>query len=299
MRIFLTGGTGYIGTAVLDALIRAGHSVTALARHREPASVLAARGATPVIGTIADPETFRTAASGHDAFVHAAADAPAARAESDRRSLGLMLDRARDAGPATPVIYTSGVWVLGHTRAPADESAPVNPTPHVSWRPAVENLVLGAAGARGIVVRPGIVYGGSRGIIGDLLRDAANGLIRIVGRGDNHWPLVYDRDLGDLYARLIADPGASGLYHANDEGDERVNDIVEAVAATRSVGPSIRHMPLKEAAAKMGGLADAMALDQIVRSPRARALGWSPTLRSVARNAARLAEEWRSGREAA
>ena len=57
-------------------------------------------------------------------------------------------------------------------------------------------------GLRTVVVRPGIVYGGSRGIVGDLLQDAANGLVRVIGSGDNHWPLVYDRDLGELYLRL-------------------------------------------------------------------------------------------------
>ena len=50
-------------------------------------------------------------------------------------------------------------------------------------------------------MRPGIVYGGSRGIVADLFKDAANGLVRVVGPGDNHWPVVYDRDLGELYLR--------------------------------------------------------------------------------------------------
>ena len=149
-----------------------------------------------------------------------------------------------------------------------------------------------------MVVRPGVVYGGSRGIVGDLLRDAANSLVRVVGKGDNHWPLVYDRDAGELYARIVNTPSASGVYHANDEGDEIVNDIVAALGDHAHTQPSIRHVPLPEARKKMGPYADALALDQKVRSTRSRALGWAPTLHSVAGNVARLFEEWKRGKAA-
>ena len=136
--------------------------------------------------------------------------------------------------------------------------------------------------------------GGARGIVGDLFRDAFNGLVRIIGNGENHWPVVYDRDLGDLYVRLVARPDASGIYHANDEGDERVNTIVEAIVAQVPTSPDIRRVPLEEAKAKLGPFAAALALDRIVRSPRARALGWTPALRSIVGNTARLLEEWRA-----
>jgi nucleoside-diphosphate-sugar epimerase len=118
--------------------------------------------------------------------------------------------------------------------------------------------------------------------------------VRVVGDGNNHWPLVYDRDLADLYARLAASQDASGIYHANDEGDERVNDIVAAIRPYVAVKPDVRYVPIDEARSKMGPFAEAMALDLVVRSPRARALGWAPTLHSVAGNAARLLEEWRN-----
>ena len=167
-----------------------------------------------------------------------------------------------------------------------------------SFRPAHEKLVLDAAGdhLRTMVVRPGVVYGGSVGMVGDLFKAASNGLVRVVGDGNNHWPLVYDRDLADLYARLAANADASGVYHANDEGDERINDIVGAIKPYLPVKPDVRYVPIDEARHKMGPYADALALDQVVRSPRARALGWTPTLHSVAGNAARLLEEWRASR---
>src|SRR5436190_2003713 len=150
---------------------------------------------------------------------------------------------------------------------------------------------------RTAVVRPGVVYGGGAGMIGDVFKAAANGLVRVVGDGNNHWPAVYDRDLADLYARLAARGDASGIFHANDEGDERVNDIVEAVGAHLPLRPDVRNVPPEEARAKMGAYADALALDQIVRSRRARALGWTPTLHSIGGNAARLLHEWRGARE--
>jgi hypothetical protein len=78
-----------------------------------------------------------------------------------------------------------------------------------------------------------------------------------------------------------------------------VNDIVAAIESYVPIRPSVRHVPLTEARHKMGAYADALALDQVVRSPRARALGWHPSLHSVSRNAARLFDEWRRGREAA
>jgi nucleoside-diphosphate-sugar epimerase len=190
--------------------------------------------------------------------------------------------------------------VLGDARTPADESTPVQPVPLVAWRPEHEQIVLGAGrGVRTVIVRPGIVYGGARGIIGDLLKDALNGLVRIVGEGKNHWPCIYDRDLADLYVRVATLDDAQGIFHANDEADESVVDIVDAIAGHAKMRPDVRHVPIEEARAKMGPYADALALDQLVRSPRARALGWAPTLHSVSGNVSRLFEEYRTSREAA
>jgi nucleoside-diphosphate-sugar epimerase len=305
MRIFLTGATGYIGAAVLDALVRAGHEVTALVRDNQKAARVKSRGGHPVIGNLADPESFRTAADAQDGYIHTAFDTTGGGPAIDKAALETIVKAATRPRTATSngpkkrfIVYTSGVWVLGSVPEPAAEDSPTQPVSLVSWRPDHEQLVLNAAGAglRTMVVRPGIVYGGGHGIVGDLLKSASNGLVRVIGDGNNHWPLIYDRDLADLYARLAADENASGVYHANDEGDERVNDIVSAIAPYLPVRPDVRHVPIEEARSKMGSYADALALDQIVRSPRARALGWTPTLRSVSGNAARLLEEWRASR---
>jgi len=296
MRIFLTGATGYLGSAALDAFVRAGHDVTALVRSREQADRLEAREVRAVLGSIVEPSTWKKSAIGFDACVHAAAEHSDRGPAADLATIDALVGASQ---PGSALVYTSGIWVLGPQHTPADESAALAPTPRVAWRPDHERRVLDAArgGVRAVVVRPGIVYGGARGIVSDLFKDAANGLMRIIGGGENHWPLVYDRDLGDLFLRLVTRPDAEGVFHANDEGDERVTDIVDAIAAVVPTRPEIRRMPLDEARAKMGTYADALVLDQIVRSPRARALGWAPTLRSVADNASRLMEEWRRGQK--
>ena len=132
-----------------------------------------------------------------------------------------------------------------------------------------------------------------------LLQAAANGLIRVIGDGSNRWPSVYDRDLAELYVRLTAHPDAEGVFHATDHADERVDDIVEAIARHARTVPDVRHVPLTETRAKVGPYSDAVALDQVVRSSRARALGWSPSLHSITGNVARLLEEFRSAQAAA
>lgn len=300
MRVFVTGATGYIGSAVVDALQRASHEVVALVRHQEKARRLADRGIDSAVGTLGNPNMWRQQASTCDAFVHAAFERSPKGIEIERIALDTLVEIARTAserGPAA-LIYTSGIWVLGSTVEPADESVQLHPTEFSAWRPAHENLVLdtGSSSLRAAVIRPGIVYGGARGIVADLLASAENGLMRIVGSGENHWPLVYDRDLADLYVRVLVSPEGRGVFHATDEADEQVRTIAEAIAAHRPHPPDIRFVPIAEARAKMGPYAEALALDQRVRSPRAHALGWAPSLRSVSGNIPRLFEELRRGR---
>lgn len=296
MRVFLTGATGYIGSAVLDGLLRGGHQVTALVRDPEKAARVAARGATPVIGELGAPDAFRPRLAEAEAIVHTAFEGSTRGVDKDRAAIELLLGALAEGSRAgRTFIYTSGVWVLGSTTRPADETTPVAPAEHVKWRPVHEQLVLDAGqnGLRTVVVRPGIVYGGSRGIVSDLLKDALNGLVRVIGPGKNRWPTVYDRDLAELYVRLLQAPDARGVFHASDEGDERVIDMVDAIAGHLTQRPDVRHMPLPEARRKLGPKADALALDQRVRSPRARALGWTPTLSGVTANVPRLFEEFR------
>jgi nucleoside-diphosphate-sugar epimerase len=304
MRIFLTGATGYVGSAVLDSLVRNGHEVTALVRSRDKAEQVSHRAVRAVVGELSRTDLYAPAAEECDAIIHTALDSKHGPA-MDRLAIDTLLaaaGRRADAGKPAAFVYTSGTWVLGNTTGKADEDAPIDPPGLVRWRPEHEQIVLSACrgkALRTMVLRPGIVYGGARGIVGDLLKDALNGLVRVVGTGRNHWPCVYDRDLADLYVRLVTDDSAIGTFHANDEADEKVDEIVEAIARHARMRPDVRHVPIDEARAKLGPYAEALALNQIVRSPRAKALGWSPTLHSVAGNVARLLEEYRNTREAA
>ena len=219
--------------------------------------------------------------------------------EIERIALDALIDLARAAGDRGPasLVYTSGIWVLGPAPSrPTSRRRCILPT---SWL-ATRARATGArrrdvATARGRDP-PGIVYGGSRGIVSDLLASAGNGLMRIVGSGENHWPLVYDRDLADLYVRVMTSEDGRGVFDATDEADEQVRTIADAIAAHRPHPPDIRFVPIAEARSKMGPYADALALDQRVRSPRAHALGWTPLLRSVSGNIPRLFEELRRGR---
>jgi nucleoside-diphosphate-sugar epimerase len=302
MHIFLTGATGYIGSAVLDAMIKGGHQVTAIARDPEKAERLLARGATPIIAELGLPKSYVPALKSADAVVHTAFESSPRGVQLDKQALETMLnaqvEASRADGKQRTFLYTSGVWVLGRTGKTAEEDAPLDPPEHVAWRPAHEDIVLSAFSStlRTAVIRPGIVYGGGRGIVSDLVKDALNGLVRVVGPGKNRWPCVYDHDLGDLYVRVLEAPMAAGIFHATDESDERVSDIVEAIAGQVPQRPDIRNMPMAEARKKLGAYADCLALDQKVRGPKARALGWAPSQPGVAGSVARLVEEFRGSR---
>ena len=306
MRVFLTGATGYVGSAVLDAFVRAGHHVTALVRHSGTASDAPSRpSGDAVVGDLSNPASYVTPAATCDTLVHAAFESSARGILVDRVAVEALMDvaaRGTAAGRRVSVIYTSSASVLGNVTAPAGEDALPQPPAALAWRPAHEAAVLESAarsGARALIVRPGIVYGGAQGAIGELLQAAANGLIRVIGDGSNRWPSIYDRDLAELYVRLASHPDADGVFHATDHADERVDDIVEAIARHARTRPDVRHVPVPEARLKLGPYADAVALDQVVRAPRARAIGWAPSLHSITGNVARLTEEFRSAQAAA
>src|SRR5258705_7262693 len=125
MQVFLTGATGYIGSAVLDAMIKGGHRVTALVRDPEKAERLAAKGATPIIGELGLPKTYVTAVKAAEAVIHAALESSPRGVLKDREALATMLGAQTEAsqadGKARIFIYTSGVWVLGRTAMSAAE----------------------------------------------------------------------------------------------------------------------------------------------------------------------------------
>ncbi len=281
LEIFLTGATGYIGSAVADALLAAGHSVVGLARSDEAARRLtskrpSSKGITPFQGDLNSPANLREAAVKSDGVIHAGTTN---EGPIDQEAVRVMLDALRDSGK--PLLYTSGIWVLGDTGGKiADETWPTNPAALVAWRPGVEQMVLRAArtGVRSVVFRPGVVYGRGGGILADFARSAREtGAARYVGSGENHWPLVHVEDLADLYVRAFQQAGSGTLFHATDGSACRVREIAEAASSGAGAGGRTESWPLEEARKTLGVFADALVLDQLVSSEKARTkLGWQP-----------------------
>ena len=275
MRVFVTGATGYLGSAIVEALVRAGHEVTGLSRSEEKDGELRGLGASPARGALG--ALSRVDLAGHDAYVHAAVDyglGPPA----DREAIDALLTAARASrGPAF-VVYTSGVWVLGSASAAVDETASTDrPAQAVAWRPAHERAVLDAAGGTlaTAVVRPGMVFGERRGLVSPWFAQAqAEGASQVVGDGRNRWAFVHRSDLAELY-RLAVEQRARGVFHGVDGAAPTVMEAARAASAAAGKG-DVRCVPLEEARPRMGPVADALAMDQVVRSARARDLGWRP-----------------------
>jgi nucleoside-diphosphate-sugar epimerase len=278
MKVFVTGATGYIGYSVARAFRRAGHEVAGLARSEGKAKRLVENEIRPVIGTLQDPSTWRPAAEAASVLIHAAVDYQADTVALDRQTVASLLDAAK-AGPSPKtVVYTSGVWVSGNTGdAPADETAEPDPPALVAHRPEVERSVLGAAHVKGLVLRPGLVYGHQGGLTGIFFGGAASGALSVVGDGRNRWAMVHVDDLADGYLRAVESGLAGEIFHFTDRSRPRVNDLAEAVARATGYAGTIGHTSVAEAAQTYGPMAECLALDQHVDSRKAvRLLGWQP-----------------------
>jgi nucleoside-diphosphate-sugar epimerase len=284
MEVFLTGATGYIGSAVADALQKAGHKVSGLARTPEKAKLLEERGVRASLGDLLQPETVTAPARAAGGVIHTANTNDANAAQADTATVRAILQTLEGTGK--PFIYTSGVWVLGSTgEKEADERTPLNPTPLVAHRAAIEQEVLGSKsrGVRTIVIRPALVYGRG-GSIPNMIAQSARemGAARYVGDGRNRWPFVDVDDLAQLYvlAQEKAPPGS--LYNAARGPSYRVHEVAEAASIGAGAKGKTQSTPLDEARKTMGAFADALVLDQQVSGEKAqKELGWSPRAASV------------------
>jgi len=267
MRIFITGATGYIGSAVAPALIDRGHEVTALVRPETDSGKLRARGAAIIAGDLSSLPSLADSLSSYDAFLHIAqANTPDA-AELNRTAL--------DVFTAQPgfFVYTSGVWVCGNTGDEvADESTPPDPLPIVAWRPEQEQAAL--ATGRSAVLRPGCVYGGRQSLCrGWFEASEKKQTVYLVGDGNNRWAMVNLHDLADCYVR-VTEQRATGIFHAVDDTNETLLGCALGIAN----GAVIETVPIEVARQKYGPFADALAIDQCVSSTATRQkLGWKPS----------------------
>jgi nucleoside-diphosphate-sugar epimerase len=312
MHIFLTDGTGYVGAAVAAAALEAGHEVVGLARSAASAERLARAGVRPVLGSLAAPDAWASAAARADAVVHAGFEYDEAgreRRDVDERATAALLEAARAGhaadGRARAFVYTSSAYLLRSGGGPPlDESADVHapPTPP-SWRFAVEARVLDAGARSGgalaaAVVRPGLVYGGFAafgpgGSAPSLFAAArAAGAAAYPGDGAARLSFVHVRDLAALYLRVV-DAGATGVFHGVDGVPLTAREAARVAAAVTgsSAGPGTSSAA--PAAALLGAhTVDVMQRDVALLPARGLALGWAPATPSFRDGAAAAYAEW-------
>ncbi|MEU5629771.1 MULTISPECIES: NAD-dependent epimerase/dehydratase family protein [Streptomyces] len=276
MHVFLTGGTGYIGSAVLRRLIADRHHVTALVRSEASAAKVTEAGATALNGDVTDTSWLAEQMAQADGAIHTASPGDATSAAVDASVAEAAAKVYADTGK--PYVHTSGIWVYGNGVS-ITEDTPFAAPDLVAWRAEIEAKVLGIAGARPVVIVPGVVYGRSGGIpnlISGAPRDG-DGALTLVGDGYQHWVTVHVDDLADLYVRALKGGRSGSYYIASDGHNPTVRELGSAVVRAAGTGFVHAKSPA-ETRARLGELfADALLLDQRASGARARdELGWQP-----------------------
>jgi nucleoside-diphosphate-sugar epimerase len=299
-RIFVTGATGYLGSAIAARAARAGHAVYGLTRHPDRARVLEAMKVKPVVGDLADTSGWIGVLQNCDVVVHAAYDANTGAPEADLKALEAFRVSALD-GRVRRVLYTSGIWVHGPSGdTPTDENTPLQPLELVQWRVAHEEIAvdLSAHDVTTVVLRPGMVYGERRGILGGWFAEAhEKHTLTYPGDGSQHWPMVHRDDVADAYLLAIEHGKHADRFLLADESRLTVKQMAEAAAA--AVGVPAKPWPAKELVGTLGLFGKALLNDAQVSSAKARReLGWVPRHNSFLTEAPQLWREWQEARAA-
>ncbi|MCX5442381.1 SDR family oxidoreductase [Streptomyces sp. NBC_00056] len=286
MRIFVTGASGWIGSAVVPELIDAGHQVVGLARSDASAAALTAAGAEVVRGTVDDLDVLRDAAAASDGVIHLAFKHDIAfsgdfqgAAEADRRAvdaLGTAL-----VGTDRPFVIASGVAGLAPGRVSTEQdTATANGSP-ITIRAATAQAVLDLAqqGVRSSVVRlSATCHGdGDNGFMATLVATArAKGVSGYVGDGANRWPAVHRLDAAHLFRLAVEKAPAGSVLHGVAEEGVALRDVAEVIG--RHLDVPVTSVAPENAAEHFAWLAAFVGIDAPASNALTRGLlAWEPT----------------------
>ncbi len=278
MRIFVTGASGWVGSAVTRDLVAAGHTVLGLARSDASANAIVAAGGDVHRGALDDLDSLARGAAAcdgviHTAFIHDftnfAANCAADKAAIE--TIGAALE-----GSGRPLIVTGGILGLPAGRVGTEDDPIVSTLPR---RSEDVGLSMAARGVRAMVVRlsPSVHGDGDHGFVATLVRTAREkGFATYVGDGDNRWPAVHRFDAARIY-RLALETGTSGSkYHGVADEGIPVRAIAEAIGRRLNV-PAVSKTP-DEAGALLGFIGHVLAMDSPASSALTQQrLGWRPT----------------------
>jgi nucleoside-diphosphate-sugar epimerase len=283
MRVFVTGATGFIGSAVVRELLDAGHEVTGLARSDSAAAALTAAGAGVRRGGLDDLDSLRAGAAASDGVAHLAFNNVsettdfAASCLADRNAIGAIGEAL--AGSGRPFVITSGTALLTPGRVGTEED-PMDTGHHAQLRGASEGVALAFAdrGVRVSVARMGAsVHGeGDHGFVPALIGIArAAGVSAYPGDGANRWPAVHVLDAALLYRLALEQAPAGSILHGVGDEGVPVREIAEVIGRHLSVPAT--SVPDGEAGAHFGFLAPFIVMDAPASSALTqKLLGWHP-----------------------